>query len=103
MKAKFSSRCAGCGSPINEGDNISRGPSGKFEHSSCSRGRLTGGGNVFPTMDEADYHEMRRDEAEYQKGYHEVASIQAFFPPGPMRDAAYMEMEMAAYNRGEDY
>lgn len=45
-----------------------------------------------------------RDEAEYQRGYHEVAAIQAMSAAGSeLREQMYLEMEMAAYNRGEDY
>lgn len=44
-----------------------------------------------------------RDEADYQRGYNEVAQIQAMSAPGSeLREQMYMEMEMAAYNRGED-
>jgi hypothetical protein len=109
MKAKFSSKCPGCGDRIHEGDNISKGDSGKYEHSGCA-GSATSG----YTHDEADYFaghaeydaemaEVRRDNSEYMKGYHEVANIHAFAPAGSaLREEMYFEMEMAAYNRGDD-
>ena len=54
---------------------------------------------------EWEAREIAREEAEYQKDRdHEVRQIQEFAPAGSeLREQMYLELEMAAYNRGEDY
>lgn len=63
-----------------------------------------GHGDWFDDEFDAEAEMIRREEAEYLRGYHEVAAIQAMSAPGSdLREQMYREMEMAAYNRGEDY
>lgn len=99
MRAKFAGKCRACQGAIGEGDLIvwAKGAGGR--HSVCGTAIDTSG-----TEFDVEAEMARRDEAEYQRGYHEVASIQAFSAAGSaLRESMYLEMEMAAYNRGEDY
>lgn len=53
---------------------------------------------------DAYWRETRRDEMEYQQGKAEVEQIQAFSAPGSaLREQMYLDMEMAAHNRGEEF
>lgn len=98
MTARYNGRCLACGGRITKGETI-------------SYSREEGARHAAPCVSVPDFYEpedwetrqARRDEAEYQRGYHEVAQIQAFSAPGSaLREQMYAEMETAAYNRGED-
>jgi len=107
MAAKFAGKCAGCGSKIAVGDDILWAKGRGARHAECGLNEDFGGAEFrLSQQDEFDWEaaEIRREEAEYQRGYHEVRQIQAFAPAGSaLREQMYAEMEMAAYNRGEDY
>ena len=46
---------------------------------------------------------QRRAESEYQRGIRETKDAQAAGPPGsPEREAAFLAMEQAAYDRGDE-
>ena len=52
---------------------------------------------------EAEARVIAREEADYQRGYNEVADIQAITAPGSaLREQMYLDMERNAYNRGEE-
>ena len=107
MSAKFAGRCRSCGGRIEAGELIRWAKAAGAHHAECGLNEDFGGAEArLAQMDEFDWEaqQIARDEAEYQRGYHEVASIQAFSAPGSaLREQMYLEMEMAAYNRGEDY
>ena len=107
MAAKFGGKCRSCGGRIEAGELIRWSRATGAMHAGCEA-----------EANEVNYHagfdddaELRaegalieREEREYLQGYHEVKQIQAFAPAGSLlREAMYLEMEMAAYNRGEDY
>lgn len=95
MTAKYNGRCKDCGRDLRKGDTI---------RWSRATGALCAGECHYGDGD-GDYElaAARRDEAEYQRGYHETRLAQMAGPAGSAaREAAYLEMEMAAYNRGED-
>lgn len=53
---------------------------------------------------DAYWREKSRDEMEYQQGKAEVEQIQAISAPGSaFREQMYLEMEQAAYDRGEEF
>jgi len=59
----------------------------------------------MPSMEEYDWEDeqARRDEVEYQRGVAETKAAQEMGPPGsPEREAAYLAIEQAAYDRGDD-
>lgn len=110
MAAKFNGKCRSCGGRIEAGEQIVWSKASGAMHDACGgHGQLAGirqtavidgYGDEF----DAEAELIRREEAEYQRGYHEVAQIQAMTSAGSLlREAMYLEMEMAAYNRGEDY
>jgi hypothetical protein len=106
MTAKYAGKCRTCGGRIEAGDTIRWGRAegaNHFDRDLCgirNTAVIDGFGDEFDAEDAL----IRREEAEYQRGYHEVAQIQAVSSAGSVwRDALYAEMEMAAYNRGEDY
>jgi len=92
MRARFSSRCV-CGLPIEKGQEIKR--TGKrWAHVECAR-------DMDPQTSD---RRTTTDDAEYLRGMTEVAEIQAISAPGSaLREALYLEMEQAAWSRGEDY
>lgn len=129
MTARYSSRCRNCGGRIEEGDTIRWSRSTGAIHGSQSEcddfaafaaeeagearffAGVTGGdrnaemrGFTDGPFEDWEAAERRRDEREYRRGVAEVAQIQAFAPAGSaLREAMYLEMEQAAWNRGEDY
>jgi len=112
MAAKFAGKCAGCGGKIAVGDDILWAKGQGARHAeTCgvhvagftAAAHARGYGDCFDEFD-AEAELIRREEQEYLRGYHEVRQIQAFAPAGSaLREQMYAEMEMAAYNRGEDY
>lgn len=128
MAARFNGKCRGCGGRIEAGEQILWSKATGALHGECGLNEDFGGAEARLAQREERGHTLyqeyagaafqrayddefdaeaeliRREEAEYQKGYHEVKNIQAFAPAGSLlREAMYLEMEMAAYNRGEDY
>lgn len=126
MNAKFAGKCRSCGCRIEAGDKIrwsKAAGANCFDQNDCrdwadmeaeqaaemrmeswADHRMAGTSASFWEDEDYERSQRRRDEAEYQRGYHEVAQIQAFAPAGSaLREQMYAEMEMAAYNRGEDY
>jgi hypothetical protein len=80
MKARFEGKCPACDRTIHKGDPIVRRGS-QWIHASHTR-----------------------EDREYMAGKNEVAEIQAISAPGSaLREQLYLEMEQAAYNRGEEY
>lgn len=121
MIARYNSPCPECGGGIvGNRDEILKGSTGKYMHAECAANE----GRDFAGECEAEIHAenawLRAAEAgglddwaeeqmerqgmlEYERGMAEVAQIQAISAPGSeLREALYMEMELAAYNRGED-
>lgn len=99
MTARFPGRCRNCGATITPGDTIRYSkPTGALcvNQASC-------GAAVHDDGDVED-REMRFANSEYARGYYETRNAQMAGPAGSAaREAAYMEMEMAAFNRGDDY
>lgn len=89
MHARFASTCPQCREQIRPGEQIRRGSTGRFVHAACAAA-------------EPRWHDP--DEREYMRGIAEVAQIQAFAPAGSaLREQMYLEMELAAWNRGEEF
>lgn len=114
MAAKFSGKCALCGGAIAAGDEIlwKKGAGARHADEADCGGGYTLYQEYAGAAYQRAYHdedaweaaEIRREEAEYQRGYHEVREIQAISAAGSaFREQLYREMEQAAYNRGEDY
>lgn len=119
MTAKYAGKCRACGGRIEAGDTIrwsraagaNHADSGVCQDFGAFVAEESAEREFFGRADRHDFSEFEAEgaliaceEAEYQRGYHEVAAIQAISAPGSAwRDALYAEMEMAAYNRGEDY
>lgn len=102
MAAKFGGKCRSCGGRIVAGETIRWSKASGAMHAACE----AEANEVNWFDDEGDWEaaEIRREEQEYLQGYHEMRQIQAFAPAGSaLREQMYAEMEMAAYNRGEDY
>jgi hypothetical protein len=116
MAAKFGGKCRSCGGRIVAGETIRWSKASGAMHAACEAeaneanfhasdaAHARGYGDWFDDEGDWEAAEIRREEAEYMRGYHEVRQIQAFAPAGSaLREQMYAEMEMAAYNRGEDY
>lgn len=105
MRARYASKCPACGGRVAVGESISRLASGKYGHSVCASPGFTRADaytGVDPAEVRSDFAERRRMDADYATGYAEVAQIQAMSAPGSaLREQMYLEMDLAAYNRGE--
>ena len=117
ITAKYRGKCASCGKEIAVGDSIMWTGGGSTYHLACATAASDGAGVEDEALGQQGLHELgvydepedwesaqaRRDEQEYQQGYHEVRAIQAMSSAGSaLREQMYLEMEQAAYNRGED-
>lgn len=126
MTAKFPGKCRDCGARIEPGDRIrySKATGALCEDASGCRDwidaqaeqaaemrmerfadhRMAGlSTEQFFENEDYERQQRRRDDADYQRGYHEARYAQMAGPAGSdAREAAYREMEMAAYNRGDD-
>lgn len=105
ITAKYAGKCGRCGGRFDAGDAImwTRGYS---EHAVCDATANHSMNLAIQDWDEyqAEAALIAREEREYLQGYHAVAQIQAMAPAGSaLREQMYLEMEQAAYNRGEDY
>lgn len=117
MTAKYNGRCRDCGADLRAGDKIRWS---KATGSLCAAGECESDGHsdrmpcgcsdyhyadcplVTSRYDDGGYEE-RYGGSDYARGRAEVAAIQAVSEAGSaLREALYMEMEMNAYNRGED-
>jgi hypothetical protein len=98
MKARYAGSCSRCGGSIHPGDSISP-VDRSWVHTRCDPRE------VDYDPETAEYmKQKRRDEAELAAGKAEVEQIQAISKAGSaLREQLYLEMEQAAYNRGEDY
>lgn len=89
MAAKFDGRCHVCKGRIARGSAIVWSRATGAAHADCHF-----------ADDELD---LRPRDPEVARGMAEMREIQAISAPGSaFRDMLYREMEMAAYNRGED-
>lgn len=127
IQARYPGKCIVCGARFPAGLTIEWSKGKKARHTDCipapagvssrlprRRETLLG----WPTADayeadrerrqhvaeyEAEAAQERRDEAAYQQGVAEMREAQAFAPAGSaLREQMYLEMEMAAYNRGDE-
>lgn len=116
MQAKFRGRCKGCGGVVAVGSDIlwSKQTGAFHDNGECyvETGRVTGdvredvdyafgGGHRADVEAERDWEaeQLRRDEAEYQQGYHDVAQIHAISEAGSdFREQLYRELEERDYN-----
>lgn len=93
MNARYASRCPACHQLIHPGQQIELDGS-KWVHIGCIQDRTV----------EPDDRFSRFEISQMRQGMSEVAQIQACAPAGSaLREAMYFDMELAAFNRGEDY
>lgn len=125
MTAKFPGKCRDCGAPIHPGEKIryskatgalcaSEADCRDWQDAQAEQAtemrmeswmdhRYAGTTQHFFEDEDYERAQRRRDEAEYQRGYYETRNAQMAGPAGSdAREAAYREMEMVAYNRGDD-
>lgn len=104
MQAKFRGRCKGCGETIAVGADIlwSKAEGAFHDNDRCyaDTGRAQAD-RYFEAQTEHDWEgeQIRRDEAEYQQGYHDVAAIHAISAAGSeLREQLYRELEQRDYD-----
>ena len=107
MQAKFRGRCKGCGETIAVGSDIlwSKSTGAFHDNGRCyadtglSRARGNDGGSIADYERDVEGELIRREEAEYQQGYHDVAAIHAVSAPGSdLREQLYRELEQRDYD-----
>jgi hypothetical protein len=106
MQAKFRGRCKGCGEVIAVGSDIlwSKQTGAFHDNERCHTGTHqtrvgNDGGSIADYEVDVDAQLARRDEAEYQQGYHDVAAIHAISEAGSdFREQLYRELEERDYN-----
>ena len=90
ITVKYASACSECGVAI------AAGATAEWKKGAGLRcvGHFSPGSGGFDSV---------QDEADYFRGYHEMAEIQAISAAGSeYREQLYREAELAAYNRGEE-
>lgn len=105
LTAKYNGKCQRCGGGIQAGESIrwERGYGSEHFDKNVCRDELDFRGEESAEREQARREDARMD-ADYRTGMSEVAAIQAVTVAGSeMREAMYRDMELAAYNRGEDY
>ena len=108
MKAKFRGRCKGCGETIGVGSDIlwSKAEGAFHDNGRCyadtglRRTRVgNDGGSIADHEFDYEAAQARRDQAEYQQGYHDVAAIHAISAAGyDFREQLYRELEQRDYD-----
>ncbi len=113
MKARYASKCKGCGRAVRVGDAIlwAKG-TGVFHNGGCSDVYW---GNEFGRQEAAQERAayaaemdaegalIAREEAEYQRGYHGTKAIQAISKAGSaFREQLYAEQEAQWAREGFD-
>jgi len=105
MQAKFRGRCKGCGEVIAVGTDIlwSRATGAFHDNGRCHVANRTrvgnDGGSIGDYEVDVEAQIARREEAEYQQGYHDVAAIHAISAAGSeFREQLYRELEERDYN-----
>lgn len=113
MVARYDGRCKNCGQAVRAGDTIrwSRA-TGALCAGGCARTDVHddetyafGGAHRADIQAEADWEaaEIAREEAEYQRGYHGTAAIQAISTAGSaFREQLYAEQEAQWAREGFD-
>jgi hypothetical protein len=116
MTAKYGGRCRGCGQRFPAGTRIlwSRDLGAVVdtpEHGACQDAAWGSAFGIHEAAQEraayaaemaAENAERRMVDAEIRAGEAEVAQIQAVTAPGSaLREAMYLDMERAAYDRGD--